>query len=55
MATVGNREKNKAETPKVDGFSQEQIEEFREAFNLFDQNGGLFHYFKKGQSMLFFF
>jgi hypothetical protein len=38
MATVGGQ--NQAtQLPQVDGFSREQIEEFKEAFELFDKNG----------------
>ncbi|KAI6184532.1 Calmodulin [Aphelenchoides bicaudatus] len=38
MATVGNQSHH-VQLPKTEEFSREQIEEFREAFELFDKNG----------------
>lgn len=49
MATVGGHnqhqqkhqhQKKASQLPQVEGFTQEQVEEFREAFELFDKNGG---------------
>lgn len=43
MATVGGQnqqvQKQHVQLSKIDGFTQDQIEEFKEAFELFDKNG----------------
>jgi calmodulin len=39
MATTGGQKPISSQLPHIDGFSREQIEEFKEAFMLFDING----------------
>ncbi|KAI6218200.1 Calmodulin [Aphelenchoides fujianensis] len=38
MATTG-RQKQHAQLPQIDGLTREQVEEFKEAFELFDKDG----------------
>jgi hypothetical protein len=39
MTTIGGQNQH-VQLPKTDEFSREQIDEFKEAFELFDKNGG---------------